>query len=866
MTSHPLLPLVMLISVLLLAAPSSAFDPLATHHQYDYVVLAHDSFQTEAQRLCDHRGQSLRSCVVLTSEVTAAFSGASDVEKIRNFVLYAYEHWMIAPTYLLLVGDANMVDADPPDMIDAANGNHLPAMLTYNDFAEWSGNRWFADDGWFVESPDPSEKKPIVRLGRLSVADNTQLANIVDKIIYYDGITGTPAWLGRILMLVGDGNINVNNEIYRTLNDELFDEEFSEWTPTPVTLYSQDYVAAGQWPDGATSATRSAVNTGCGFINAFGNTIDYKNLVLMAKFFPGGEPTFTQSLDATNRLPVIFTATCLSAYFYRSLYTPSGLSICEDLLFSADDRGAIALVGPTHVSDIVESKHINGVFAHMMLHDGVSNLGQLFSGTMGLCLEEESGHECLLRQYMLMGDPALDIKLHPLPAPTEIREGMEIEDAAVLQDHVSEKSGGISSENSRVVHAENGVSPLNSDRMLRVQMTDAPGAADYVEWVLLEDLELPVEQNLVLSYWINILDSPGGNDKLAIDGSTASGRIKDRVDIVDQNGQMLNAKWRSPLMSGWQFIYADLSPMHGTVLQDIRLRYETTVGTESGDLLAYIDNIRVEQASAAPPSEVMNHSFEYDSDANGTPDFWTNKIGETTTVNAIRRDDIATGAGESYMQVFDQWCNGEGAQHIFHAGPDPECFEMGFHHYAPDPTTFRVKVVDAETGAELLSELVDSSPVWSEHVRDFDNPGYMIGPRRIKIQFLPQDCAEAVYIEEVLVAEAIATGLESDLVEQPGISRPGLTSICPNPTLRGGELRVGFFLPEASAVRVRVYNVGGREVAASPMRQFGPGENQWEFLLPSVWRRSAVASGIYFAALEVNGRVIPGGEKITVVR
>jgi len=803
---------------------------------------------------------------VLTSEVTAAFSGASDVEKIRSFVLHAYEHWKIAPTYLLLIGDANMVDADPPDMIDATNGNHLPAMLTYNDFAEWHGNRWFANDGWYVESPDPSEKKPIMRIGRLPVADSAQLTNIVDKIIYYDGIAGVPAWLGRILMLVGDANINTNNEVYRTLNDELFDEEFSEWTPAPVTLYSRDYQVAGQWPEGATSATRSAVNDGYGFINAFGNTYGHENLVLMAEFFPSGEPTFTQSLGTTNHLPVIFAATCLPAYFYRSLSTTSGLSICEDLLFSADDRGAIALVGPTHVSDIVESKHINGVFAHMMLHDGIRNLGRLFSGTVGLCLEEESGHELLLRQYVLMGDPALDIKLHPIPPPTAFSEGMEIEDAAVSQDHVVEKSSGISLENTRVVHVEGDVSPLNSDRMRRVEMTDASGSADYIEWMLLDDLDLPVERNMVLSYWINIVNSPDGNEKLVIDGSTPVGRIKDNVDIVDQNGQTLNAKWRSPLMSGWQFIYADLSPMQGTVLEDLRLRYETTVSGEFGDLQAYVDDIRVEQMLPSSDYEVMNYSFEDDVDANGTPDFWTNRIGETTSVNAVRRDDISTVAGEAYLQVFDQWCNGEGAQHIFHANTDVQTYHMGFHHYAPDPTTFRVTVIDAETSAELLSEILSSSPAWSEHETEFDNPGYGIGPRRIKLQFLPQDCAEAVYIDEVLVEELIATGLEGDPAQQSDINSQGLTSIYPNPTPLNSSLRVGFFLPESSSVRIRVYDVGGREVGSSPVHQFGRGDNQWEFRLADVRNGSPLASGIYLAALEVDGRVVSGGRKITVIR
>ena len=422
------------VFLLLLASPGSAFDPLATYHQYDYVILVHDSLLSEAQRLCAHRAESLRSCVVLTSEVTAAFDGATDVEKIRAFVLYAYEQLKIAPTYLLLVVDMNMVDAPSSEMIDVPSGNLLPAKLIYNDFASWQGNRLFPDDGWYVAPPDTFGKKPIMRVGRLAVTDSGQLANVVDKIIYYEGIAGTPAWLDRILMLVGDANINTNNEIYRTLNDQLFDEEFSAWSPTPATLYSRDYQVAGEWPEGATAATRAAFNYGYGYVNAFGNTESENNLVLMAQFFPSGEPTFTKSLSGSNYLPVVFAGSCLPCYYYRS---QSAVSICDDLLTSTNDRGAIALVAASHVNDIIESKQLNGAFAHMMLHDGVRDMGQLFSGSVGSCLEEDAGHEQMLRQYMLMGDPALQLRVPSVPPMRELRQGMEIGDAAVLQDHVS---------------------------------------------------------------------------------------------------------------------------------------------------------------------------------------------------------------------------------------------------------------------------------------------------------------------------------------------------------------------------------------------------------------------------------------------
>jgi len=856
-----------LLVLVILHSDAMAFDPSDPSNTYDYVILTHDSLFLQAERLHNHRNITMRSCIVKTSEVTAAFTGENDVQKIRAFILYAYENWKIAPTYLLLIGDTRIALPDPADdpdtppaynnyMVDGVEYNLIPSMLEFNEFEEWYGNAWFTNDNWYVKPFLPDDNKPIMHIGRISARNVSELQNFVDKIVYYDSINDNPSWLRNILMLVGDKYVNINNDIYRTLNDELYDEEFSECSPTPFTLYSSDYLL-DDWPDEATADTRSAWNSGCGYVNAFGNTHWYGSLVLMAEFFastqnPPDDP-FTESLMHNNRLPVVFAGTCICNYFYLN----HDLCISEDLLLSSPDRGAIAFIGATHINDIIESKNINKTFAHKLMSEGINNVGRLFSSAVGLYIAEGNrGHETMKKQYMLMGDPATDLKIHPLPPPTEVINGIEIEDAPILQNTIIEKSSGISGDNVRIAHGENEVLPLISERMLRVTLNDSvTGNSDYIEWMLLEDLVIPITQNMHFSYWINILESPGGNDKLAIDGrvidkNNVEQRIGESFVIVDHNGIPLKAEHRIPFStSGWHFIYTDLSPLQGGTLKDIRLRYGTSVDTESGNLIAYIDDIRVQQIKSYKSMEIINHSFEEDVNQDNRPDFWSTILLEPPPFPQIitRRDVVPASDGRHFMQIFNENClPGQGAEHIFHSNKEIDIYNIDFDYRAPDSTTFTFKIVDADLDPpEIFFEKTDFSAVttWNSFSTSINNPGFGIVPRRIKIQFIPNTCADAIYIDDLRVNQPIIT----TITEHSPSSNKIFLSSSPNPF--NPSTTITYEIPKRCQISIRIYDVNGRLVKNLYDGKSPAGRHK------AIWdgrgnSGQCLSSGVYFAKLE----------------
>ncbi len=835
----------LLLGLLLASTKALPFNPLDPNNSYDYILLTADSLSAQADRLVAHRSAEYRACRVTLAEVRSAFAGADDSEKIRNFVLEAYQNWKIAPEFLLLLGDADQTT--PGTGYDL-----LPTHYEWNDYYSENGNRWFADDGYYAKSPFAGDEKPILYIGRIPARTPAQAANAIDKILYYDGITDSPAWLGRILMLVGDANINKFNGIYQDLNDQLAGEELAQWGPL-ATTYSSDYDISG-WPENVTADTREKLNLGYGFVNAFGNTMNMGELVLCADFNLSTGPTFTESLNSGNNMfPVVFAGSCLVNHFYRNFES----SIGEDLLLKEPDRGAVAVIGATHVNEITESYEINRYFVHEMVHEGVANVGRLFTSAKTHFFLQGLGYETFGRQYTLLGDPALDIKLHPLPGAQEFTTGFEIEDAPVLQDMViDESSSGITNENLRVVHTGLGITPLQSERMLRATLTDGTGAP-FIEWKI-QDLDLSITRNTILSFWMNVSESPSGNCKIMLDGNTTGGRLRNNPDIFDQNGIRLDANTRTPIEPGWQFVYSDLSALEGETLTDLRLRYATTVGADAGDLTAYFDEIRIEETTIHGGSEILNVSFENDRDGNGTPDFWTDLQGTTTTGNVQRSDNFSYD-GTYSMMVRDEWCNGQGAQHIFHTFGSVGEYFLGFRYMAPDATTFCIKVIDAGSGTELFRRELTTSSAWQEFDTVVPNPAYYFGTGRIAIQIIPLDCGSSLYVDRMNITEWEDVGVES-AQSPPGHPRFG--GITPNPVPRNASARIRFELPRSSNVAITFYNTAGREVARIPAAGYSAGfhELAWDPI------RGRVAPGVYFMKFSVDEKPRRGAEKVTILR
>jgi hypothetical protein len=319
--------------------------------------------------------------------------------------------------------------------------------------------------------------------------------------------------------------------------------------------------------------------------------------------------------------------------------------------------------------------------------------------------------------------------------------------------------------------------------------------------------------------------------------------------------------------SGWRCIYADLSPLRYFTLTDLRIRYESASGSEMGAVTAYFDNIRVERdlgPGQDESDEVLNSAFESDVDGNGTPDFWTSVAGSAETGNVLRSDLFACD-GQYSMVVQNEYCQpGEGGQQVVFANGDVGTYEYQFEHMATEATAFQFRVVDALSSAVIVNREVNSSTSWHYAWGTFNNPACGFAPRRLRVQFLPNDCQAPVWIDALHISQAQAGGDPEE--GNPVAEREGMVrlNVSPNPGSCRDLFNVRFRLAQPSDVSMETFDLAGRMIGSTSSSFLKAGEH-----MASWWPTSAVppiAAGRYWLRLRVNGELVPGSTSVTVVK
>jgi len=844
---------------LALSPPAGAFDPLDTNHLIDFIVLAYDEFAVDAQAFLDN--PDLRGCVVTTSEVLSAFGGGADtltVEHVRGFIEYAYEHWKIAPSYLLLVGDAAYQDP-AHDLV--------PSYMQFNDW--WYEVGWpcttycweYADDGWIVRGVGGDEK-PIMHVGRVPVRNSTQLANYLAKRAVYRSQPEPQASSGSdILFVVGDRDTNeVDNGMMRTIADNLM-EGYLPWYCTATALYAADYGAG--YPASATEDTREEWDSGHPLVNAFGNDMSECDLVLMAYGFCCDQPTFTQSLSPCDTLPILFGGSCLINFFYG--LGPGGCGypahcVAEDLLLSCPDRGAIASFASDHVTPVFENAQMNRVFLEALFLENIRDLGRLCTAAEVEYLREGIGLDWGAWEFCLLGDPTLEIRMwRQDPDPRIWKSGAEIEDEPISQEVYRECTAGVTSSNLRVVSSDGAVGPACGERMVKAAATiGSPETGDRVEWILGETRDwgvwLPQKEMLICRMRIDA--SPGQAGHVCLDGIFAndSDRLSYFSDVVfDQHGMGLDPEVRSPLPEGWNLLYFDLSSLdYSNWLKTVTLRCEAPMG-ETGDLLVYVDDIQIRPVDPyCEEQELLNADFEEDLDEDGRPDFWTNLDGEYG--DGVSLWDFRPYAGEYSMRI----AGDAGAKQIVHLDHDAEWCRVSAIAKANLDSEIRFVVWRMDTGDTLLDTKRPINRDWKLCAGVFTDPWYPgQGVDLVSVELLP-GAGHIVYVDSAMVCDALSGGVEED----EGVFRSvvGLT-ISPNPA--NPACQIEFRVAAAGRMSLSIYDVSGRlvtELEKGPMPA-GAYRRVWDGKDAS---GAAVASGLYFCCLETGKNTLT--RKIVVIR
>jgi hypothetical protein len=408
----------------------------------DYIIITHENFTQQAERLADFHRQhnDLETVVVSTEEVYNEFSsGKKDVAALRDFVRMFYERESdpdARPRYLLLFGDGSY---DPLERLHP-HSDFVPTYQTLNSYTPTAS--YVTDD--FFALLDPGEGQnaaglPDIGVGRLTIKSTAEADLVIDKIIRYsatDDLTDTlnrisgslpvvsnlSGWRNNISFIADDedGNLHMKqadgiSAVVDSLGygviEKLYFDAFKQYT-TPQ---------GPRYPD-INHAIQERIRKGALIVNYTGH---------------GGETGWAsenvlglQDIFTWNNyfnLPVFVTATCE----FSRYDDPGEVSAGEHILLH-EKGGGIALFSTTRVAYAHSNEIINRFLLKSLftVTDGkYPAMGDAMRNAKVMC-----GTGVYMQNFTLLGDPALKLAC---PAYRVITDSINGKAAAGFSDTVS---------------------------------------------------------------------------------------------------------------------------------------------------------------------------------------------------------------------------------------------------------------------------------------------------------------------------------------------------------------------------------------------------------------------------------------------
>ncbi len=345
----------------------------------DMIIVTAPQFRETLKPLIEARqSQGLRVAVVDIAQVYDAFSfGEPGPGAIRSLVQQAATHWTPpAPRFLLLVGDASN---DPRGYRGGAEVNLVPTQEINTDHSGWT-----ASDVWFALPDDSPTAEPVLAVGRFPAQTVEQVQAMVAKTLRY--AAGNPP---RTALLVAD-----NDEPGFAAVAQEFASALAGYTSQVITV-AGDGAAARQ-------ALLQAFDQGAGLISYFG----HGSVRLWAK-----EKVFSvedvKTLTNRDRLPLVFTATCLSGLF-QDPDTPS----LGETLVRADNGGAAAALVPSSADVLPDQRVLALALAAAFAQTGADapqTLGEAVLQAQRAISAAPGSVRQVLLTFNILGDPSMSL-------------------------------------------------------------------------------------------------------------------------------------------------------------------------------------------------------------------------------------------------------------------------------------------------------------------------------------------------------------------------------------------------------------------------------------------------------------------------
>ena len=400
---------------------------------YDFMLcIMPDEFAASFQTYADWRHKT--GTYIHITKFSEIGATGNDPTAVKNHILDAYNNWEVAPTHVLLVGDAGIA----------------PIKLISYDYT-------FVYDDYFVEL-EGADYFPEMMIGRFTNQGDYRMQVMINKFLGYEKTPDVQStdWFKKGLVCSNDAYAS---QIYTkrfTANQMLEGGNF----------ISVDSMYNGYPCPGNVSTVVNMINQGRSFLN-------YRGEGWSSGWWADCIPFQTSNVSSLNngqKLTFVTSIGCGVAMFNTS----GGNCFGEEWLqlgTLTEPRGACAFVGPTSNTHTTYNNKIDmGIYLGMFVNDQDSPGETLLQGKMFMYLVFGGGDpwvEYHFRVFHVLGDPSLHVWKDIPQAVNVIHPDTVVSGFSQLPVSVTYTSSGLPVANAEICISGNGVYALGT--------TDASG-------------------------------------------------------------------------------------------------------------------------------------------------------------------------------------------------------------------------------------------------------------------------------------------------------------------------------------------------------------------------------------------------------
>lgn len=369
----------------------------------EYILITHPDLMDASQQLADYRQSNGYSTMLvniqdLYNEFTA---GITNPLAIKDFLRYAYDFYTEKPSYVVLIGDGHWNMNYYQSNYFSDEQFFIPPYQAYVD--PWMGEVDSTNSLATIVGDDPLAD---VMIGRIPVNSPEELITYINKVITYESLPNGQDWQKNFTFIAD--NIPDTAGDFVALSEAIIADYITPSSSLDATkIYQNDF-------DCTSTGSPECLNVTAAISSTYNQTgtllLNYSGHAAINRWSSESiwMPDDISSLSNDTKTPVILSMTCLDGYWLGPELSYVSPSLSE-LSVLDGNGGAIAAFSPTGLGVASGHDDLQRGFYDSLLENGLWDLGSA-SMNAKLNLYNTGSNFDLLKTYLVLGDPALQIK------------------------------------------------------------------------------------------------------------------------------------------------------------------------------------------------------------------------------------------------------------------------------------------------------------------------------------------------------------------------------------------------------------------------------------------------------------------------